>query len=167
MNTPMTNPMPRIWIIIPCGCSWVYMIEQQKWIPYEDSFIADPQFGRPPTVWNQSCIACHAVGGQPHYQAEEDRYDIEFHSNIADYGISCEARYGPENLMSINIRLSANTNVESEKPILRSLTLFDSINISRPRFADSVTAYSNPITLRRFLKMDWITNWAMTSKIVR
>lgn len=36
---------------------WVYMIEQEKWIPYEDSFIADPQFGRPATVWNQSCLS--------------------------------------------------------------------------------------------------------------
>ena len=93
---------------------WVYMIEQQKWIPYEDSFIADPQFGRPPTVWNQSCIACHAVGGQPHYQAEEDRYDIEFHSNIADYGISCEACHGPgkSHVNKHQALLSANTNVE-------------------------------------------------------
>lgn len=74
---------------------WVYMIKEKEWIPYEDSFIVDPQFGRPPAVWNQTCIACHAVGGQPHHESQEDYFDIEFHSNIADYGISCEACHGP------------------------------------------------------------------------
>ncbi|MBH56853.1 MAG: hypothetical protein CMJ82_06670 [Planctomycetaceae bacterium] len=93
---------------------WVYMIEQKKWIPYEDSFIADPQFGRPPTVWNQSCIACHAVAGQPQYQPSDDPFSIEFHSNIADFGISCEACHGPgkPHIEKHQDLLDANINVE-------------------------------------------------------
>jgi len=93
---------------------WVYMIEQKKWLPYEDSFIADPQFGRPPTVWNQSCIACHSVAGQPHHQPSEDRFAIEFQSNIADFGISCEACHGPgkSHVNKHNELLNANVNVE-------------------------------------------------------
>ena len=93
---------------------WVYMIEQKKWIPYEDSFIADPQFGRPPTVWNQSCIACHAVAGQPQHQPSDDPFTIEFHSNIADFGISCEACHGPgkPHVEKHQELLDANINVE-------------------------------------------------------
>ena len=93
---------------------WVYMIEQQKWIPYEDSFIADPQFGRPPTVWNQSCIACHTVAGQPRHEPKDDRFAIEFHSNIADFGISCEACHGPgkSHVEKHSELLDANINVE-------------------------------------------------------
>ena len=93
---------------------WVYMIEQEKWIPYEDSFIADPQFGRPATVWNQSCIACHAVAGQPHHEPKDDRFAIEFHSNIADFGISCEACHGPGKPHVEKHQTLLNTNVDVE-----------------------------------------------------
>ena len=93
---------------------WVYMIEQRKWIPYEDSFIVDPQFGRPPTVWNQSCIACHTVAGQPHHQPSQGPFDVEFHSNIADYGISCEACHGPgkPHVEKHQVLLESSTGVE-------------------------------------------------------
>jgi len=70
---------------------WVYMIADDKWIPYEDSFIVDPSFGRPPAIWNKTCIACHTVQGRPKLNKQKSA----FQSDVVDFGIACEACHGP------------------------------------------------------------------------
>ena len=71
---------------------WVYMIADKRWIPYEDSFIVDPSLGRPPTVWNPTCIACHSVAGRPALISEKV---LSFDTKVVDLGIACEACHGP------------------------------------------------------------------------
>jgi hypothetical protein len=71
---------------------WVYVIANKHWIPYEDSFIVDPSFGRPPTFWNSSCIVCHSVAGRPTLISESIP---SFDTKVVDLGIACEACHGP------------------------------------------------------------------------
>ena len=42
-------------------------------------------------IWNSNCIKCHVVGGQPRL----DRENALFDTNVAEFGISCEACHGP------------------------------------------------------------------------
>ena len=72
---------------------WIYQIRAQRWMPYEDSFVVHPDFGRPPVSWDNNCIACHTVNGEinPLKQPPDPRIK----STVAEYGISCEACHGP------------------------------------------------------------------------
>lgn len=70
---------------------WVWELEKQRWLPAEDAFLAPPELPRRVTQWNDNCIQCHAVGGQPgkHVGGEH------FISRVAELGIACEACHGP------------------------------------------------------------------------
>ncbi|HIA18007.1 MAG TPA: hypothetical protein EYN70_01065 [Planctomycetaceae bacterium] len=72
---------------------WIYQIRAQRWMPYEDSFVVHPYFGRPPASWNDNCIACHTVNGDFTYLNGPSNPQIK--STVAEYGISCEACHGP------------------------------------------------------------------------
>jgi hypothetical protein len=69
---------------------WVWLIEEQRWVATEDSFLSPPT-GKPENLvpWNTSCNMCHSVGTQPHL--EPTRYN----SQTAELGIACEACHGP------------------------------------------------------------------------
>jgi hypothetical protein len=45
----------------------------------------------PPVHWGGSCIACHAVAGEPHRDAAKDSWD----TRVAELGVACEACHGP------------------------------------------------------------------------
>ena len=70
----------------------VYLFEAQRWIPREAAFLTPPtegvriESGR----WNDTCITCHATGSQP--RLFEDR---PIDSQVAEFGIACEACHGP------------------------------------------------------------------------
>lgn len=70
---------------------WVYLIEEQRWAPREDIFLAPADSGRHLAVWNDNCIVCHAVGGAPKF----DLQNITVATEVAELGISCEACHGP------------------------------------------------------------------------
>jgi hypothetical protein len=71
---------------------WVWMIEEARWIPTQDSFLTPPNpAAEPPRWWNNSCFQCHSVGTQPQYSSERD----EFASRSVELGIACEACHGP------------------------------------------------------------------------
>ncbi len=72
---------------------WVYQIREQRWMPYEDSFVVHPDFGRPPASWNDNCIACHTVNGE--FEFLKQPPDPRIKSTVAEYGIGCEACHGP------------------------------------------------------------------------
>ena len=70
---------------------WMYIIEDQRWVPYDAVFIEPPHEGPRVSVWNDSCLMCHAVDGNPNgdpagYQGMA--------SQVVDFGISCEACHG-------------------------------------------------------------------------
>lgn len=71
---------------------WVWLIEQGRWIPVQDSFLAPPNpVSERPLLWNTSCFACHSVATQPQYSFERD----EFKTQSVELGIACEACHGP------------------------------------------------------------------------
>ncbi len=70
---------------------WVFFIDEQRWIPYEDSFVAPPTVRQMRANWNANCIACHTLDGKPNLNFDTQR----FQTAVAEFGISCEACHGP------------------------------------------------------------------------
>lgn len=70
---------------------FVYHLEEQRWLPTEDSFLRPPDAERRFGVWNTNCIQCHAVAGQPRLDRRTEILD----SQVAELGIACEACHGP------------------------------------------------------------------------
>lgn len=70
---------------------WVYLIEERRWVPREDIFLAPPDAERHFAVWNDNCIVCHAVGGAPGFNLE----NVTVSTEVAELGIACEACHGP------------------------------------------------------------------------
>jgi predicted CXXCH cytochrome family protein len=70
---------------------WIYNIIDKRWMPSQDAFIRPPGGPRRVAVWNENCIQCHALGGNPRQQADGG----PMMSTVAEMGISCEACHGP------------------------------------------------------------------------
>lgn len=71
---------------------WAWHIADERWIPLPDIFLLPPD--TPPSLhatWNEVCIQCHVVRGQPGLDFRSGRYE----SKVAELGISCEACHGP------------------------------------------------------------------------
>lgn len=73
---------------------WRYRIKEKRWVHKQDTFLEPPE--DPPfinfQVWSSSCIECHAVAGQPHFNSTNGVYE---NARVAELGISCEACHGP------------------------------------------------------------------------
>ncbi len=67
---------------------WVWDIKEKEWLPAEDVFIRPPDGGRRLQVWNDNCVACHALNGR-------DRSEDQLFTEVTELGISCEACHGP------------------------------------------------------------------------
>ena len=70
----------------------IYHLEQQRWIPKEDSFLQDRRESYrydSTAIWNENCIQCHSVAGAPNYVGDEAR------SHVVELGIACESCHGP------------------------------------------------------------------------
>lgn len=70
---------------------FVFDLRDKRWIPINDEFLRPPDNERRFAVWNNNCIQCHAVGGQPRLNRKTD----ELVSTVAEFGIGCEACHGP------------------------------------------------------------------------
>jgi len=70
---------------------FVFLFEQDRWIPREDVFLRPPGAGRFFALWNNSCIDCHSTAGKVGFDFEEELFD----SQVAEMGIACEACHGP------------------------------------------------------------------------
>jgi len=70
---------------------FIWLINEQRWIPRRDAFLQPPGSAPNPMRWNSNCIACHAVGGKPGHDLESDA----FVTRVVDLGIACEACHGP------------------------------------------------------------------------
>ena len=78
---------PRTLYNIP----FMYLVDDQRIVPREDVFLRPPNAGRSFDVWNNNCIECHSVAGEPNYLTDYGTYD----TSVAELGISCEACHGP------------------------------------------------------------------------
>lgn len=70
---------------------WIYSIEYQRWMPFEDSFVVPPNGAKMRPCWNNSCIACHSVDGRPGLNTQKNH----FVSEVVELGIACESCHGP------------------------------------------------------------------------
>lgn len=71
---------------------WYFQVAEQRWIPAADSFLKPPSPTPERTVmWNETCLDCHTVGGQPRLEVDERT----MYSRVAELGIACEACHGP------------------------------------------------------------------------
>ena len=72
----------------------VWLIEDQRWVPFRDIFMWYP--GRPEhlRLWNYTCIHCHSTHGVPAPERlESGAYSYD--TRAAELGISCEGCHGP------------------------------------------------------------------------
>ena len=71
---------------------WIYQIAEQRWIQAADSFLQPALEGPPDTpIWNQTCVDCHTVGGQP----QMDLTRGTLFTRAAELGVACESCHGP------------------------------------------------------------------------
>ena len=69
---------------------WVWIIEDGRWSPVQDSFLTPPSpHTEPPAVWNTSCHLCHSVAPEPRFNGQG------FDTRVAELGVACEACHGP------------------------------------------------------------------------
>ena len=70
---------------------FVWLVKDAAFVPRRDAFPLPPDEPMPPVRWASSCIACHAVAGEPRHDLASDSFD----SRAAELGVSCEACHGP------------------------------------------------------------------------
>ena len=82
----------------------VYLTEQERWIPRKAAFLTSPhsaltiEGGR----WNNTCVKCHATHGRTRPELTSRsatgelnlNYDV-YDTQVAEFGIACEACHGP------------------------------------------------------------------------
>ena len=115
---------------------WVYFIPEKKWIPYEDSFIVDPRYSRPPATWTTNCIICHAVNGKPNVKFKLLQDDHELETSVSELGIACEACHGPA---AEHVKLHSNplTRYQSHLFDKPDSTIFNPAKASQQESADA------------------------------
>ena len=70
---------------------FIWITSENRWIPYGSIFfIPSSGLSMHAGVWNRNCIKCHVVGGQPRTDTE-----IGYDTQVAEFGIACEACHGP------------------------------------------------------------------------
>jgi hypothetical protein len=70
---------------------FTWLINEARWIPYEDSFLRPRYQVGTTEVWNEQCVRCHSTGSQPRFAGK----GIESDTRLGEFGISCEACHGP------------------------------------------------------------------------
>ena len=95
--TTGSHHMQVYWFPLAAGRSLgqfplVYLKEAERWVPRHSCFLQPP--GDPPGIevgrWNNTCLQCHTT----HPKQKLSR-DFSFDTNVAEFGISCEACHGP------------------------------------------------------------------------
>ncbi len=95
---------------------FLYHIGQQRWIPREAAFLRAPQMGPIGGVWNDNCIDCHSVGGQPGLDFRTGQFD----TRVAELGIACEACHGPG---KEHVRVARDGRVDANASIVNPADL--------------------------------------------
>jgi predicted CXXCH cytochrome family protein len=70
---------------------FTWMVQDQRWIPYDSSFLWPDPESEYTVVWNEQCIKCHATAGRPRLFPDNEDMD----TSVAELGIACEACHGP------------------------------------------------------------------------
>lgn len=91
-----SHRMQTYWVATGSGrevwnLPFVYLFEEDRWVPREDVFLRPPGEPRFFAMWNNSCIDCHSTSGKVGFDFEREVFD----SQVAELGIACEACHGP------------------------------------------------------------------------
>ena len=94
--TTGSHHMQTYWVASNSGrevrnLPFLYLIDDQRWVPREDAFIRPPDSGRMMGDWNSVCLRCHTTGPNPKYDFVTNTLDTE----VVEFGIACEACHGP------------------------------------------------------------------------
>ncbi|HEY8074624.1 MAG TPA: multiheme c-type cytochrome [Labilithrix sp.] len=68
---------------------FVWLVRERQWMARRDAFVTPPDRPLVDAHWNSSCIACHAVAGEPGHERDD------FDTRAAELGVACEACHGP------------------------------------------------------------------------
>jgi predicted CXXCH cytochrome family protein len=74
-------------ILVP----FAWLNADQRWVPFDQTFLRDPKLPHGSQVWNGSCVNCHATAPRPLY----DRQTGAARTTTGELGIACEACHGP------------------------------------------------------------------------
>jgi hypothetical protein len=71
---------------------FAFLIDDRRWVPRVSIFLAPPdvRWGMELGAWNATCIKCHTTHGRPRIRGIG-----EVDSDVAEFGIACEACHGP------------------------------------------------------------------------
>jgi hypothetical protein len=88
--------MQACWLAVGPGnlqllSPFAWLNEEQRWVPFHQTFLRDPAMSRHTQIWNSSCINCHSTGPVPKRLPGRAGYD----TRVGELGISCEACHGP------------------------------------------------------------------------
>jgi len=70
---------------------FLWLKEDQRWIPREDGFIRSHEAGRMVPEWNSNCLKCHSTAPNPAYDLKTGLQN----TSTVELGIACEACHGP------------------------------------------------------------------------
>jgi predicted CXXCH cytochrome family protein len=94
--TTGSHHMQEYWIQLGggntlCRVPLAYLADDDAWVGLDDIFLMPPRNAPDVRPWNQNCIHCHSVAGQP----KPDPLFGEMRTQVAELGIACEACHGP------------------------------------------------------------------------
>lgn len=69
---------------------FTWLVEEGRWIPRNDAFLAPPDAELSSVYWNEVCIECHSTAGRPYLADDEPAQ-----TRVAELGIACESCHGP------------------------------------------------------------------------
>jgi hypothetical protein len=69
----------------------VWLVRERVFVPRREAFLRPDDEPLPRVRWSSSCIACHAVAGEPRHDIRSDGFD----TRVAELGVACEACHGP------------------------------------------------------------------------
>jgi predicted CXXCH cytochrome family protein len=70
---------------------FAWLKEDQRWVPFQQTFLCDPVKPASMHVWNVNCIKCHSTAGQP----QIDPQTHLMRTRSGELSIACEACHGP------------------------------------------------------------------------
>lgn len=70
---------------------FAWLIADQRWVPFDQTFLRDPKMPHTAQIWNRGCVGCHTTAPRPlnDLQAGFAR------TTTGELGIACEACHGP------------------------------------------------------------------------
>jgi predicted CXXCH cytochrome family protein len=70
---------------------FAWLNADQRWAPFDQTFLRDTIIPHSVQIWNNNCIGCHSTAPRPLF----DRQTGHAQTTVGELGIACEACHGP------------------------------------------------------------------------